>query len=142
MVSQPAITSARGRPIRTPPQTGTFFANRNFDNGVSIFYSGGGHSWNLDFAAPFDAPLTPGTYANATRWPFQANGVPGLNISGDGRGSNTLTGSFNRHAGAVRCGRLRAALRRVVRAAQRGHGPGPDRHDQLQPGERPEWHSH
>src|SRR5262249_15729600 len=75
-------------------QTGTFTVSRNFDNGVSISYAGGGHWWYLDFPAPFDAPLTPGTYLNATRWPFQAAGVPGLNVSGDGRGSNTLTGNF------------------------------------------------
>src|SRR5262249_47825262 len=29
-----------------------------------------------------------------TRWPFQASGVTGLSVDGDGRGSNTLTGSF------------------------------------------------
>src|SRR5262249_53127437 len=94
MVSQPGDYIGQGQTYSYTPQTGTFFANRNFDNGVSIFYSGGGHGWNLDFAAPFDAPLAPGTYGNATRWPFQAAGVPGLNVSGDGRGSNTLTGSF------------------------------------------------
>ena len=36
----------------------------------------------------------PGPTLNATRWPFQAAGVPGLDVSGDGRGSNTLTGQF------------------------------------------------
>ena len=45
-------------------------------------------------AAPFDAILTPGFYANATRWPFQATGVPGLSVTGNSRGSNTLTGNF------------------------------------------------
>ena len=94
MVSQPGDYIGQGQTYSFTPQTGTFMVNRNFDNGVSIFYSGSGQSWNLDFAAPFDAALTPGTYANATRWPFQATGVAGLNVSGDGRGSNTLTGSF------------------------------------------------
>src|SRR5262249_27211050 len=94
MVSQPGDYIGQGQSYSYTPQTGTFTANRNFDNGVSLYYSGGGHSWNLDFAAPNDATLTPGTYANATRWPFQASGVPGLNVSGDGRGSNTLTGTF------------------------------------------------
>src|SRR5437867_10215190 len=94
MVSQPGDYIGQGQTYSYTPQTGTFTASRNFDNGVSVRYSGGGHWWNLDFAAPFDATLTPGYYANATRWPFQASGVPGLNVSGDGRGSNTLTGSF------------------------------------------------
>jgi uncharacterized delta-60 repeat protein len=50
--------------------------------------------WYLDFAAPNQARLVPGTYTGATRWPFQAAGVPGLDIAGEGRGSNTLTGQF------------------------------------------------
>src|SRR5207245_7963884 len=50
--------------------------------------------WDLDFAAPGNATLTPGSYLNATRFPFQAFNVPGLDVSGQGRGSNTLTGKF------------------------------------------------
>jgi uncharacterized delta-60 repeat protein len=94
MVSQPGDYIGQGQSYSYTPQTGTFTISRNFDNGVSIAYSGGSHWWHLDFAAPFDATLTPGTYANATRWPFQATNVPGLSVYGDGRGSNTLTGSF------------------------------------------------
>lgn len=73
---------------------GTFSAVKNSDNGVSIHFSGSGHSWYLDFAAPGDALLTPGTYNGATRFPFQSSNQPGLDVYGDGRGSNTLTGSF------------------------------------------------
>src|SRR5262249_26177932 len=94
MVSQSGDYIGQGLTCSFTPQTGTFLVNRNFDNGVSVFYSGGGEWWNLDFAAPSDVNLTPGQYANRTRWPFQAGGVPGLNVSGDGRGSNTLTGNF------------------------------------------------
>src|SRR5262249_64034 len=94
MVSQPGDYIGQGQTYNYTPATGPFYPNPNFDNGVSIFYAGGGHYWNLDFAAPFDATLTPGSYANATRWPFQAANEPGLNVSGDGRGSNTLTGKF------------------------------------------------
>src|SRR5262249_39277038 len=92
MVGQPGDYIGQGQTYSYTPATGTFFANRNFDNGVSFFYAGSGHSWNLDFAAPFDANLTPGYYANATGWPFQASSIPGLNVSGDGRSSNSLTG--------------------------------------------------
>lgn len=35
------------------------------------------------------------TYAGATRTPFHAANVPGLELSGHGRGCNTLTGSFS-----------------------------------------------
>jgi hypothetical protein len=63
-------------------------------NTVEIDISQFGDTWTLDFAAPNQAQLVPGTYLNATRWPFQAPGVPGLDVSGEGRGANTLTGQF------------------------------------------------
>jgi VCBS repeat-containing protein len=53
-----------------------------------------GEFWFLDFAAPYETILTPGVYANAMRFPFQDPGRPGLDVSGNGRGSNTLTGQF------------------------------------------------
>ena len=78
-----------------------FTASRNFDNGVSFDFTNSAHvsffdaeSWSLDFAAPGDAVLVPGLYAGATRWPFQSVSNPGLSLSGDGRGCNTLTGHF------------------------------------------------
>jgi hypothetical protein len=46
------------------------------------------------FAAPSGQSLAPGNYTGATRYPFQASNQPGLSIVGDGRGCNTLTGSF------------------------------------------------
>jgi Bacterial Ig-like domain (group 2) len=51
-------------------------------------------NWSLDLAAPQGQQLVPGTYLNATLWPFQAPTVPGLSFSGDGRGCNTLSGQF------------------------------------------------
>lgn len=51
--------------------------------------------WYLRLAAPQGANLSVGTYANATRWPFQETTAPGLDFSGNGRGNNRLTGSFN-----------------------------------------------
>jgi hypothetical protein len=56
--------------------------------------SGGAFNWNLDFEAPSGTQLLPGTYNSATRFPFNAAGVPGLSVSGNGSGCNTLTGSF------------------------------------------------
>lgn len=53
-----------------------------------------GDRWSVALSAPDGRPLAPGTYAGATRYPFQAAGVPGLSVSGNGRGCNTLTGSF------------------------------------------------
>ncbi len=50
--------------------------------------------WQLELAAPAGQQLAPGTYSNAARWPFQSASQPGLQVFGDGRGCNTLTGSF------------------------------------------------
>lgn len=73
----------------------------NGDNGTSFSYSGplpGGIStgfFGLDFAAAGDVVLVPGSYPNATRYPFQASNAPGLAFSYNGSGCNTLAGSFN-----------------------------------------------
>ena len=76
------------------PVDGTFGAQQNFGQGVSISFNSFDHFWNLDFAAPNNQPLTVGTYTGAARFPFQASNQPGLAIYGDGRGCNTDTGSF------------------------------------------------
>ncbi|GIH19885.1 hypothetical protein [Rugosimonospora africana] len=52
-----------------------------------------GDTWTLDVDAPGTKVLAPGTYASAHRYPFNGTG-PGLDLSGDGRGCNELTGSF------------------------------------------------
>ncbi len=95
MVSQPGDFVGQGQSyifggtITAQVRTGGVYTNA-----VEIDITYNSQFWTLDFAAPNYAQLLPGTYANATRWPFQAAGVPGLDVSGDGRGSNTLTGSF------------------------------------------------
>ncbi len=75
---------------------GTFDAQRNIKNGASISFHTPDYSviWSLDFAAANNQLLTAGKYAGATRYPFQDAGVPGLSVSGDGRGCNTVLGSF------------------------------------------------
>jgi len=73
---------------------GIFTAKRNFDKGVSVRVDNG-DNWTLDFAGPNSAPLAPGTYNAAQRFPFQAAGFPGLDASGSGRGCNMVAGSFD-----------------------------------------------
>ena len=52
----------------------------------------GDQQWWGDFHEPSSlTQLQPGTYSNLHRYPFY---TPGLSWSGEGRGSNTLTGSF------------------------------------------------
>lgn len=70
------------------------FTASNSLNVVTINFNGSTR-WNLSFAAPQDQQLQPGPYEGATRHPFQSPTGPGLSISGDGRGCNTLTGRFD-----------------------------------------------
>src|SRR5262245_24006438 len=74
---------------------GAFGASSNYPNGVSLSFHTPSYShwWYLDFSAPGGQYLTVGTYTDALRFPFQGTHA-GLSVSGDGRGCNTLTGSF------------------------------------------------
>lgn len=96
MVSDPGDYIGQGQTYNYSPATGTITVERNYDNGVSISYREPGftHWWDFRFAAPDEGLLVPGLYTDAMRFPFQDPGHPGLDVSGDGRGSNTLTGWF------------------------------------------------
>jgi hypothetical protein len=50
--------------------------------------------WDFHFAAKGGQVLIPGVYKSARRWTGQLFAVPSLDVSGDGRGCNTLTGRF------------------------------------------------
>ena len=76
--------------------------SRNFDNGVRIYLNNFSTPspqeyswWTVEFAAPYAQDLVVGSYENATRFPVQAEHEPGLSVSGDGRGCNSLTGRFD-----------------------------------------------
>lgn len=57
-----------------------------------------GSRWNLDLSTRrLGLPLQPQVYENAVRYPFEDPGMPGLNVSGDGRGCNRLCGRFEIH---------------------------------------------
>jgi Putative Ig domain len=75
------------------------FAAQSFGNGNAVRVSFNtptySHWWYLEFAAPDLLPLVVGPYEGAVRYPFQGSGQPGLSVSGDGRGCNTLTGRFD-----------------------------------------------
>jgi hypothetical protein len=51
--------------------------------------------WRLNFSAPFDALITPGSYPNFQRWPFQAADRPGMEFASTGRLDNQAGGFFN-----------------------------------------------
>ena len=91
--SEPGDFIGQGQQFSFTPADGTITASRNFDNGITIEFDGA-DLWFLDFVAPGDAALQPGQYEGATRFPFQSPTRPGLDVSGDGRGCNKLTGRF------------------------------------------------
>jgi VCBS repeat-containing protein len=98
MSSQPGDFVGQGQTYNFTPANSTINASIIRDgviaNGVQITITAPGQSWTLSFAAPSPGWLVPGTYTGATRWPFQAPGTPGLDVSGDGRGANMVAGQF------------------------------------------------
>jgi hypothetical protein len=69
-------------------------SSNNDNSVVEVTVTGyNGDWWYLDLAAPTGQSLAPGTYTGATRYPFNGAG-PGLSLFGNGRGCNTVTGSF------------------------------------------------
>jgi hypothetical protein len=52
--------------------------------------------WTGGFQPPTGDILAPGTYDNASRYAFNGSGA-GLDVTGDGRGCNTISGSFTVH---------------------------------------------
>lgn len=97
MASDPNDWIGQGRTYDLTPATGTIAASSSGNHSVvSLNYRGptGGDFWSFSFAsASPNIPLAVGTYDGATRYPFNS-GTPGLDVSGQGRGSNTLTGTF------------------------------------------------
>lgn len=84
-----------GRTLYFTAADGEFFANRNYANGVSIGFHTANYShwWYLDFAAANGQYLVPGVYTSARRYPFYSASNQ-MDVSGDGRGCNTLEASF------------------------------------------------
>src|SRR5262249_6839598 len=85
--------------------------------------------WNIDFAAPGGQRLAVGTYENARRYPFQPSSQPGLDVSGTGRGCNTLTGRFV--LSELRIGLLNTVDRLVASFDQNCEGASPALHGVL-----------
>jgi hypothetical protein len=84
-----------GRQYSYDTSAGDVFGSSGTRQTVNIdLRAANGDWWYLDFAAPAGQALVPMTYDSATRYLFQGPGAPGLSVAGNGRGCNTLTGSF------------------------------------------------
>lgn len=85
------VGAGTSRLWRTPRDSITTGGSKSL-LGVSV--SGASGSFTLDFAAPNGRRLEPGFYGGAQRYPFEEAGTPGLDVSGDGRGCNEVSGRF------------------------------------------------
>ncbi|MBZ5589003.1 MAG: hypothetical protein LAO05_10615 [Acidobacteriia bacterium] len=90
--SDPGDSIGEGRAWTLAPLDGRITVSAATGSAGVHFY--GSTWWDLYFAAPAGTALAPGLYEGATRDGFQSPTTPGLEISGDGRGCNTLTGRF------------------------------------------------
>ncbi len=98
------LNSAAGDPIgqgvskTLTTSNGTFIAQLNNDNGVSVFFQGNGttstDNWWLDFTAPGPNKLQVGTYLTATLYPFQTDSQVGMKVYVNGRTPLSITGQF------------------------------------------------
>ena len=62
--------------------------------GINLWIDGYNGDWfEMDLLAAKDKTLSPGEYLNAHRAPFSGAG-PGIDIGGNGRGCNTIVGTF------------------------------------------------
>lgn len=67
----------------------------NGPNVATVDVSGNGSNFTLSFAAPTGQTLQPGGYVHAARYPFETAAQAGIDVSGDGRGCNEESGSFD-----------------------------------------------
>ena len=94
--SQPGDFIGQGVQQTWTPPTVDITASASPDRShVTISLQGTGFVfWDLNFAGAAGGPIVPGVYENAIRYPFQSSFAYGLDVSGDGRGCNTLIGRF------------------------------------------------
>jgi hypothetical protein len=92
--SQPGDYIGGGQSLVFTSDDATF--NASYDGSflrVNIFPFSGSF-WHVDVAAAPGEPLVPGIYEGAVRASFRGPGEPGLDVFGDGRGCNEVTGRF------------------------------------------------
>ena len=101
MHSEPGDYIGQGLDYYYDTSIGAFSARVSMRNGMPDFVEfayvepGHTHWWYPTFATnQLGHPLEPGSYEDAQRAPFADAGHAGLDISGDGRGCNELSGRF------------------------------------------------
>ena len=93
--SDPGDYIGAGQSWYYTPVDGNFTTTSTTSNtSLATINFNGSTFWYLNMAAPQGSALAVGTYTGATRYPFQSPTTPGLDFSGDGRGCNQSSGSF------------------------------------------------
>jgi hypothetical protein len=92
--SDPGDYIGGGQSQSLTEKDGLFCATVNSNNDIDIRFHGDDY-WTLSFAPPQGQRIAAGEYNNATRAAFHSPVKPGLDVSGAGRGCNTLQGSFS-----------------------------------------------
>jgi hypothetical protein len=94
--SQPGDYIGQGLRQTYTPADGPFTITTTYNNGVTVSFHTPDYShwWYLDFGPPSSRTFAINQYEGAQRFAFHSPTMPGLDISGDGRGCNTLAGRF------------------------------------------------
>jgi hypothetical protein len=93
--SQPGDFVGAGRRYTYAASDGRFRSGADAETVTIDFVSlDGSHWWSLRFAAPVGEALVPGAYEGAVRTPFGSPLRPGLEVVGEDRACNGLSGRF------------------------------------------------
>jgi len=93
MQSQPGDYVGQGQTYEYKAPTDTFQVTASL-TGITVSIDFGGPSWELVFTPPTGTNFADGVYEGAQRAEFKAPGVPGIDVTGEGRGCNSDTGRF------------------------------------------------
>lgn len=103
LLLQPGIARAQSNLVMLISQPGDYIGQGAVDvttNAADFSLSGApdtvsvsAFGYSIIFQGPGQAGMTVGVYSNASRWPFNGPS-PGLSVFGNGRGCNTVCGSF------------------------------------------------
>jgi hypothetical protein len=91
--SEPGDPVGLGSSLQFTPADGPFLTSVPGSE-VNVAFQGSGHWWTASGAAPSGRPLTPGIYDQAARYALQAPDQAGIEVLGDDRRCDQLTGTW------------------------------------------------
>ena len=95
LISQSGDYIGGGLTQTLTPADGTFsVTNSTTDISISFHTPNYSQFWTLQFGSPKTQKFGRGEYEEATRTAFRSPTRPGVDVGGDGRGCNTVTGRF------------------------------------------------